>query len=179
MVVIELNNEPGWSGAFTRQQAAEAIHKNGARIEKAEYVDGDAHVTGARGTVLGSIHEPKLGTAYFIEWDDEPKVAVAVTEKRIRAAQKTGGYWMYETTGVLKPAVEAYLFTRGPLAPQHVSALRAYVRQWIELFEPLEGAPEAQRRVIARLRDMVNGLVDRETINVWMMQAIAVGIDPL
>lgn len=179
MNAFNIDNEPGWSGAFTRQQAAEAIYPNGARIEKAEFVEGDSHMTGARGTVLGSIHEPKLGTAYFIEWDDEPKVAVAVTEKRIRAAQKTGGYWMYETTGVLRPAVEAYLFTRGPLAEPHVAALRAYVRQWIELFEPPEGAPEAERRVIARLREMVNGLVDRNTINVWMMQAMAVGIDPL
>jgi hypothetical protein len=175
---FDLDNEPGWAGVFTRREAVEALHKNGARIEKAEFVAGDAHPVGARGTVLGSIHDEKLGTAYFIEWDDEPKVAVAVTEKRIRLA-RSRGYWMFETTGVLRPAVEAYLFTRDPLSEAHVAALRAYCRQWIELFEPPDGAPEAERRVIERLRRMVNGLIDRNTINVWMMQATDIGADPL
>jgi hypothetical protein len=88
------------------------------------------------------------------------------------------GYWMHETTGVLRPAVEAYLHHR-PLTGAQIAALRAYCRQWIELFEPLEGAPEAERRVIARLRAMVDGLVDREAIDVWMEQATAIGADPL
>jgi hypothetical protein len=89
------------------------------------------------------------------------------------------GYWMFETTGVLKPAVEAYLANRDPLAPQHVAALRAYCRQWIELFEPPDDAPEAARRVIERLRAMVDGLVDRNSLNVWIMQATDIGADPL
>jgi hypothetical protein len=173
-----IGNEPGWAGVFTREQAAAAIYKNGARIEKAEFEDGDAHPIGALGTVLGSIHAPKLGTAYFIEWDDEPKVAVAVTEKRIRPA-RSRGYWMFETTGVLRPAVEAFLFTQTPLSEPHVAALRAYCRQWIELFEPPDGAPEAERRVIERLRRMVDGLVDRTSIRIWIMNAADIGADPL
>lgn len=179
-MAIKIGNEPGWTGVFTRQEAAEALYRNGARIEKAQFEDGDAHPVGARGTVLGSIHAAKIGTAYFVEWDDEPKVAVAVTETRIRPEiAKTRGYWVFETTGVLRPAVEAYLLTMAPLAPQHVAALRAYCRQWIELFEPPEDAPEAQRRVIARLRAMVDGLVDRRAFDVWIMQATDIGADPL
>jgi hypothetical protein len=89
------------------------------------------------------------------------------------------GYWMYETSGVLKPAVEAYLLRETMMTPAQIAALRAYCRQWIELFEPPDGAPEAQRRVIARLRAMVDGLVDRPSIDVWIMQATAIGADPL
>ena len=88
------------------------------------------------------------------------------------------GYWMHETTGVLRPAVEAYLHHQ-PLTGAQIAALRAYCRQWIELFEPPEGAPEAAHRVIDRLRAMVDGLVDREAIDVWMEQATAIGADPL
>jgi len=88
------------------------------------------------------------------------------------------GYWMYETTGVLRPAVEAYL-NHEPLTDAHIAALRAYCRQWIELFEPPDEAPEAARRVIARLRTMVDGLVDRKSIRVWIMQATDIGADPL
>ena len=88
------------------------------------------------------------------------------------------GYWMHETSGVLRPAVEAYLFNREPLSEKHVAALRAYCRQWIELFEPPDDAPEAAQRVIDRLRTMVDGLVDRPTIDVWMRQATAMQIVP-
>jgi hypothetical protein len=38
------------------------------------------------------------------------------------------GYWMYETSGVLRPAVEAYL-AGGPLSEAHIAALCAYLRQ--------------------------------------------------
>lgn len=178
---FELNEEPGWAGVFTRQEAPEALYKNGARVEKAEFTDGDAHPAGARGTVLGSIYLDEHGTAYFVEWDDMPKMAVGIVEKRIRpeTARKAGGYWMFETTGVLRPAVEAYLFTRTPLAEPHVAALRAYFRQWIELFEPPPEASEADRRIIERLRAMVDSVVDRNTINIWVMQAADVGADPL
>jgi hypothetical protein len=88
------------------------------------------------------------------------------------------GYWMFETTGVLRPAVEAYVHG-DPLTEAHIAALRAYCRQWIELFEPPDGAPAAERRIIARLRLMVDGLVDRNTISVWLMQATNIGADPL
>jgi len=39
-------------------------------------------------------------------------------------------YWMFETTGVLRPAVEAYL-NHGEMTEPQIAALRAYLRQWI------------------------------------------------
>lgn len=90
------------------------------------------------------------------------------------------GYWMNETSGVLRPAVEAYLFHED-LSHEHIATLRAYFRQWVNArgFDGPPDASEADRRVIARLRSMVDGLVSRETINVWLMQAANMGIDPL
>jgi hypothetical protein len=97
--------------------------------------------------------------------------------KRPTAAQAVPGFWQFETTGVLRPAIEAYLFTRGPLTDKQVAAIRAYLRQWIN--GPWKAAPGAEERVLERLRSMVDGLVDRSAINVWIMQATDLGLDPL
>ncbi len=88
------------------------------------------------------------------------------------------GYWMHETSGVLRPAIEAYLVTQGPLSPEHVAAIRAYLRQWIESPDWFAGNA-AETRILAGLRFMVDGLVDRNTIDIWLMQALALNIDPL
>ena len=86
------------------------------------------------------------------------------------------GYWMFETSGVLKPAIEAYL-QRDELTPAEVAAIRAYLRQWID--GPWQAAPGAEARVLERLRRMVDELDDRQKIDIWLMQANSINIDPL
>jgi hypothetical protein len=78
---------------------------------------------------------------------------------------------MYETTGVLRPAVEAYL-AGGPMAPEHVAAMRAYLRQWI-------GPQVWDGLGVKALRDRVDELVDRPSIERWLDDALDMGIDPL
>jgi hypothetical protein len=39
-------------------------------------------------------------------------------------------FWMYETSGVLRPAVRAYLKGK-PLSEKNIAAIRAYLRVWI------------------------------------------------
>jgi hypothetical protein len=80
------------------------------------------------------------------------------------------GYWMYETSGVLRPAVFAYI-DREPMTPEQVAAMRAYLRQWI-------AAPAWIGRVDA-LRAAVDSLTSREAIEDWLDRAMAIGIDPL
>jgi hypothetical protein len=81
------------------------------------------------------------------------------------------GYWMYETSGVLRPAVEAYL-TGKEMTPEQIVAMRAYIRQWI--FAPVWTGPE-----IESLRAMVAGITSRERLEFWLDEAEACGIDPL
>lgn len=89
------------------------------------------------------------------------------------------GFWMRETTGVLKPAVEAYL-NNEELTGEEIAALRAYLRQWIMADGWDQGARhEAEKRILANLRSMVDRLHSRETISIWLMQAASFGIDPL
>jgi hypothetical protein len=69
---------------------------------------------------------------------------------------------MFETSGVLKPAIEAYL-ARDELTPAEVAAIRAYLRQWID--GPWQAAPGAEARVLERLRRMVDEFIERHAVH--------------
>lgn len=81
--------EPGYVGAFTRENAPGALPA-GSRIRKAHSEDGDSMP--APGTVLGSFSDghsfdrPGLVGAdfvYFVEWDRRPFYAVAISNRKI------------------------------------------------------------------------------------------------
>jgi len=82
------------------------------------------------------------------------------------------GYWMNETTGVLKPAVMAYLDGL-PLELAQVGALRAYFRQWVASPAWML-SPELEA-----LRAGVDGITDRAGVDAWLNAAENLGMDPL
>ena len=81
------------------------------------------------------------------------------------------GYWMHETSGVLRPVIEAYLAGE-ELNAEQVATMRAYLRQWIE-------APGWGGLEVDELRQSVRGLDSRHRIKVWLRRAELCGIDPL
>jgi len=81
------------------------------------------------------------------------------------------GYWMNETSGVLRPAVQAYL-AGAEMSDEQIAAMRAYLRQWIE--SGLWFGP-----AVPGLRATVDDLISRETIRMWLRIAEREGIDPL
>lgn len=89
-------------------------------------------------------------------------------------------YWMHEQTGVLRPAVEAYLQDR-PMHIHHVLALRAYLRQWImsPVWDQNPHATETDREILATLRDAIDRLHTRQAIQLWLYDAVALGLDPI
>lgn len=78
---MNLVEEPGYIGAFTRDTAPGAI-ASGERVVKIESEKGDAHDVGAGATVLGSISGGGL-LLYFVEWDAKPGYAVAVAAWKV------------------------------------------------------------------------------------------------
>ena len=83
-------------------------------------------------------------------------------------------YWMRETSGVLAPAVRAYLSASadgGELTPSHVDALRAYLRQWM--------AADWRGDEVPALRDRIGGLTRVASFTRWFAAALVIGIDPL
>lgn len=74
-----IKQHPGYTGAFTRDQAPGAIG-NGGRVMKKRSEPRDTTEDGTLGTVLGSIKHPGVMgglICYFIEWDNRPRRAFA------------------------------------------------------------------------------------------------------
>ena len=90
------------------------------------------------------------------------------------------GYWMHETSGVLRPAVDAYL-AGGAMSPEQIAAMRAHLRQWIDspVWDQNPHATEGDRQWLAMMRRLVASLNSRPTINAWLASAIDQGMDPL
>lgn len=90
------------------------------------------------------------------------------------------GYWMHETSGVLRPAVEAYL-VGVDMTPEQIAAMRAYLRQWIMApvwnTNPYAGPDEWAW--LERMRDDIDTLSTRMAISEWLRIAMEGGIDPL
>lgn len=79
------------------------------------------------------------------------------------------GYWMNETSGVLRPVIEAYLNGRS-MTPEQFHIMRVYLRQWME-----NGPWQGVEGLTAR----IDGLTDRKALSRWLNDALDVGIDPL
>jgi hypothetical protein len=87
------------------------------------------------------------------------------------------GYWMYEQTGVLRPAVMAYL-QNTEFRPGDIEALRSYCRQWINA-SVWADHPGFDLTWLAEMRARVDQLTSREKLQEWLRMADEGGIDPL
>ena len=82
-----------------------------------------------------------------------------------------GNYWIAETSGVLRPAIEAYLKDL-EMTGEQIAAMRAYFRQWIFNGDWVGGS-------IGDLKAMVDRIKTRADIHEWLFLADLEGIDPL
>ena len=78
-------------------------------------------------------------------------------------------YWMNETSGVLRPAIEAYLNDE-PMTEPQIAAMRVYLRQWMDA----RWAGD-----INWLLDVIDQLTTQAAITAWLEHAFELGIDPL
>lgn len=83
---------------------------------------------------------------------------------------KVPGYWKNETSGVLKPAIEAYLDGQD-LTPRQIGAIRGYFRQWM--------LGSWRGPLLDVLRTQVEEITTRQDITAWLDRAQDEGIDPL
>jgi len=82
------------------------------------------------------------------------------------------GFWKDEESGVLLPAIEAYLNSE-PMTPDQIAAMRAYLRQWVNAPGWVGGV------ALDNLRAGVDQLTSVEMIRAWVALAEQIGIDPL
>jgi hypothetical protein len=86
-------------------------------------------------------------------------------------SEQIPGYWMNESSGQLRPVIEAYL-TDQHMTARDVAVMRVYLRQWIN-----DGAWAGP--LIDVLRTQVDEVMDRAGIDRWLNRALDAGIDPL
>lgn len=94
MKMPTIEHRPGWTGAYTSEQAEGAI-PNGTLVAKRASEPGDGTPDGTHGTVLGSIDgmafDPEMCRRldarfmYWVEWSISPRVAVAVVDRKVVA----------------------------------------------------------------------------------------------
>lgn len=80
------------------------------------------------------------------------------------------GYWMNETSGLLRPVIENYL-TGGKMTDRDIATMRAYLRQWMQ--GPWTGP------MVDVLRSQIDDIHDRKDIARWLNRALDQNIDPL
>jgi hypothetical protein len=90
------------------------------------------------------------------------------------------GYWMHETSGGLRPAVEAYL-AGDPMTDEQIAAMRAYLRQYIAspVWDSNPYAAPQEHAHLQFLRESIDELTSRIAILGWLVEADRIGIDPL
>ncbi len=88
-------------------------------------------------------------------------------------------YWVLETGGELRPAIERYLCGMAPRG-NDLALIRRYLKQWID--SPVwDRAPldEAGRRQLAERRAEVNTLATTSAIVDYIDSLSEMGMDPL
>lgn len=89
-------------------------------------------------------------------------------------------YWQWETSGVLRPAVERFI-KHEPLSEQDIATMRAYLRQWVSAtaWDANPHASDEDRQHLAELRARVHGLTSRKALDDFINDLIEEGLDPL
>jgi hypothetical protein len=88
-------------------------------------------------------------------------------------------YWMYESSGVLKPAVEKYLNGKW-LTRAELGAMKAYLRQWVDSPSwDLSPVTEDDRTELQSLRLRVADIHTAGDMQEAIDVMIELGMDPL
>jgi hypothetical protein len=93
------------------------------------------------------------------------------SQREIMRNPNEPGYWMHETSGILRPVIEAFL--NGTMKDRDVPILRVYFQQWIT-----SGAWAGDLH-LGELRTAVDDIRTVSDCHRWIERALDLGIDPL
>lgn len=90
------------------------------------------------------------------------------------------GYWMHETSGVLRPVVEKFLNGK-ILTSEEIATMRAYLLQWIlsPVWSIHQYSDEESRQTLWELRVRARHLETMNELHQWLTDALDFGMDPL
>jgi hypothetical protein len=103
-------------------------------------------------------------------------------KKRTEETGESGapGYWMWETSGVLRAAVLCYL-NGLQLGPQDLSLMRAYCQQWVNAtaWDRNPHNTDEDRIELSELRRSAGEISDTASLRRWIERAVEMNMDPL
>ena len=88
---------------------------------------------------------------------------------------------MHETSGVLAKAVKLFLSYPRGCTLNDLTVLRAYFRLWCRssAWDQNPGHTDETRADLARLRARCDGITNVADMQLWVEQAVEMGMDPL
>jgi len=82
--LLGVKEHAGYLLPFSKNQAKGAW-ENGSRVVKdGSDPDGDMTPDGIEGKILGSLKTPDGKYAYFVEWDNKPKMPIFCVQEKLR-----------------------------------------------------------------------------------------------
>ncbi len=83
-VLLGIQNHPGYLTPFSKNQAEGAWANGSCVVKDGSDPDGDLTPDGIKGKILGSIKTPDRRYAYFVEWDNKPKMPIFCVQEKMR-----------------------------------------------------------------------------------------------
>jgi len=86
--LLGIKNHPGYFTSFCNKQAQGAWENGSCVIKDGSDSGEDITPDGTKGIILGSLKSPEGKYAYFVEWEDKPKMPVFCVEEKLKLERK-------------------------------------------------------------------------------------------
>ena len=82
--LLGIQDHPGYLTGFSKNQAEGAWANGSCVVKDGHDPDGDVTPDGIKGKILGSLKTPDGKYAYFVEWDNKPKMPIFCVQEKLR-----------------------------------------------------------------------------------------------
>ena len=82
--LLGIQNHPGYLTPFSKNQAEGAWANGSCVVKDGADPSGDVTPDGIEGKILGSLKTPDGKYAYFVEWDNKPKMPIFCVQEKLR-----------------------------------------------------------------------------------------------
>jgi hypothetical protein len=82
--LLGIQDYPGYLTPFCKNQAEGAWANGSCVVKDGSDPDGDLTPDGIKGKILGSLEAQNGRYAYFVEWDNKPKMPIFCVEEKMK-----------------------------------------------------------------------------------------------
>lgn len=82
--LLGIQDHPGYLLPFSKNHAEGAWANGSCVVKDGSDPEGDLTPDGIKGKILGSLKTPDGRYAYFVEWDNKPKMPIFCVEEKMK-----------------------------------------------------------------------------------------------